>query len=134
MQFKMGGKLIEERTRRPSSFVLSECLFADDATLVCSFRENMLLAVRIFDKVATEHGLTLSVPKTKLLVAGTGLTNDDLVPLKQDGGIVTVVEQFKYLGSLVEASGGVTGEVSCRIVQTSGLLAVYGILCLLHQI
>ena len=92
MQFKMGGKLIGERTRRPSSFVLSESLFADDATLVCSIRENMVLAVRIFDKVATEHGLTLSVPKIKLLVAGTGLTNDDLVPLKQDGGIVRVVE------------------------------------------
>ena len=31
-----------------------------------------------------------------------------------------VVEQFKYLGSLVEASGGVAGEVGCRIAQVSG--------------
>ena len=134
VQFKMGGKLIGERTRRPCSFVLSECLFANDAALVCSFKANMVLAVRIFDKVATEYGLTLSVPKTKMLVAGIGLTNDDLAPLEQDGGIVRVVEQFKYLGSLVEASGGVTGEISCRIAQASGLLMVHGILCLLHQI
>ena len=33
-----------------------------------------------------------------------------------------VVEQFKYLGSLVEAFGGVVGEVSCRIAQASGAI------------
>ena len=52
----------------------------------------MLLATRIFDEVATEHGLTLSVPKTKLLVAGIGLTSDDLAPLKLDGSVVEVAE------------------------------------------
>ena len=36
----------------------------------------MVMAARIFDKVATENGLILSVPKTKLLVAGIGLTDD----------------------------------------------------------
>ena len=56
------------------------------------------VAARIFDEVATENGLTLSVPKTKLLVAGLGLTIDDLAPLELDGGVVKVVEQFKYLG------------------------------------
>ena len=65
MQFKMGGKLIGERTRKPNSFALSECLFAGDAALMCSCREHMVLAARIFDEVATENGLTLSVPKTK---------------------------------------------------------------------
>ena len=95
MQFKVGGKLVGERTRRPSSFVLSECLFADDAALVCSYTANMVLVVRTFDEVATEHSLTLSVPKTKLLVAEIGLNNDDLAPSELDGGTVGVVEQFK---------------------------------------
>ena len=44
VQFKLGGKLVGERTRRPSSFVMSECLFTDDDALVCSCRENMVLA------------------------------------------------------------------------------------------
>ena len=35
VQFKLGGRLVGERTRRPNSFVLSKCLFADDAALVC---------------------------------------------------------------------------------------------------
>ena len=99
--------------------MLSECLFADDAALVCSSRENMVLAARTFDEVATEYGLTLSVPKTKLLVAGIGLTDDDLAPLKLSGGVVEVVEYFKYLGSMVAACGGVVGEVGCRIAQAS---------------
>ena len=119
VQFKLGGKLVGERTRRPSSFVMSKCLFADDAALVCSCRENMVLAARMSDKVAGESGLTLSVPKTKLLVAGTGLTSDDLAPLELDEGVVDVVDQFKYLGSLVEARGGVVAEVSNRIAQAS---------------
>ena len=110
VQFKLGGRLVGERTKRPSSFVLSKCLFADAAALVCSCREDVVLAARIFDEEVTENGLTLSVPKTKLLVTGLGLTIDDLAPLELDGGVVEVVEQFKYLGSLVEVCVGIVGE------------------------
>ena len=49
VQFKLGGRLVGERTRRPDSFVLSECLFADDSALVCSCREEMILVARMFD-------------------------------------------------------------------------------------
>ena len=115
----LSGRLVGERTRRPDSFVLSECLFADDAALVCSCREEMILAARMFDKVATEFGLTLSVPKTKLLVAGIGPTGDDLAPLELEGGLVEVVDRLKYLGSLDEARGGVVGEVGSGIAQAS---------------
>ena len=38
-----------------------------------------------------------------------------------------------YVGSLVEACGGIVGEVSCRIAQASRVLAVSMILCSLHQ-
>ena len=69
----------------------------------------------MFEEVASELGLTMSVPKMKLLVAGIGLTDYDLGPLELDGGVVEVVDEFKYLGSLVESRGGVVGEVSCRI-------------------
>ena len=70
-----------------------------------------MLAASTFDEVATEYGLTLSVPKTKLLVAGLGLTNDDPASLELNESVVEVVEHFKYLESLVEACGGEVGEV-----------------------
>ena len=50
-----------------------------DAALVCSCREDMVLATRMFDEVASELDLTLSVPKTKLVVARIGVTDHDLV-------------------------------------------------------
>ena len=70
MQYKIGGKLVGERTRRPLSFTVSECSFADDVALVCSSREDIFVAAKIFEEVSAGWGLTLSVPKTKLLVAG----------------------------------------------------------------
>ena len=39
--------------------------------------------------------------------------------LELEGGVVEVVDRFKYLGSLVEECGGVVGEVGCRIAQAS---------------
>ena len=42
----------------------------------------MVLAARIFDEIVTENDLTMSVPKTKLQVAGIGLTVDDLAPVE----------------------------------------------------
>ena len=44
----------------------------------------MVLAARLFDGVANENGLTLIVCKIKLLVTGTGLTDDDMVPSELD--------------------------------------------------
>ena len=41
----IGGNLIEECTRR-SSLVITNCLFADDAALICSSREDMLEYLR----------------------------------------------------------------------------------------
>ena len=98
---------------------MSECLFADDAALVCSSREDMDVAARIFEEISAGWGLSLSVQKTKLLVAGVELSPIDLAPLQLNGGAVEVVREFKYLGSLVEASGRMTGEIDQRIVQAS---------------
>ena len=129
VQYQIGGKLVGERTRRPLSFTMSECLFADDAALVCSSREDMFVAAKILEEVSAGWGLTLSVPKTKLLVAGVELSPVDLAPLQLNGGGVEVVREFKYLGSLVEASGRMIGEIDQRIVQTSKALAVFAVLC-----
>jgi len=48
--YKIGGKLVGERTRKPSSFELSECLFADGAALICTSRLDMVIAGRIFEE------------------------------------------------------------------------------------
>ena len=55
-----------------------------------------------------------------------GLSPADMVPLQLSGGTVEVVKEFKYLGSLVEATGRMTGEVDRHIVQAS---KAFGSLC-----
>ena len=52
VQYQIVGKLVGKRTRRPLSFTMSECLFADNAALVCSSREDMVVAAKIFKKVS----------------------------------------------------------------------------------
>ena len=39
MLYKQGGRLVGERTRRPSVFMVTELLFADDAAAVGTTRE-----------------------------------------------------------------------------------------------
>ena len=44
---------------------------------------------------------------------------DDMRPQRLDGGEVECVTEFKYLGSIVEAKGGITQEVGERIAKAS---------------
>ena len=52
-----------------------------DGVIVCCTRQDMEEAAKVFDEVAAEFGLTVSVVKTKLLVAGSNLEEGDLAPL-----------------------------------------------------
>ena len=45
----------------------------------------MVIAARVLEEVTTEFGLTVSITKTKLLVAGANLTTDDVAPLESGG-------------------------------------------------
>ena len=59
-------------------------------------------------------GLTLSMAKTKLLVVGGEGSEDELRLLE---GRFESVEEFKYLGSVVDIRGGVMKEVEDRIAR-----------------
>ena len=79
--YKCGGKLVGERTRRPFIATVSELQFADELARV---RESMESAAHILDDLLKEWVLTLSIVKTKLLVAGDR-DADDMRPLRLDG-------------------------------------------------
>ena len=113
--YKCGGKLVGERTRRPCTERVMELQLA----AVTTTRESMDRAASILQDLLREWGLTLSVVKTKLLVVGSE-DETDLRPLKLgDDGEVECVKEFKYLGSIVEARGGVVKEVGERIAKAS---------------
>ena len=116
--YKCGGKLVGDRTRKPDKLKLSELLFADDAAAVGNSRRSMKAAATVLEGLISAWGLSLNIPKTKLLVAGTSLS-EDLQPLQLAGGNVECVTDFKYLGSVVEAKGGVEKEICERIAKAS---------------
>ena len=62
----------------------------------------------------------VSLPKTKFMVVGCGVTDEDRLPLLlEDGGTVECVSQFPYLGSLIAESGRSHEEVDRRIASAS---------------
>ena len=65
------------------------------------------------NRVVTAIGLTIciSVSKTKLLAAGSGITQEDLIPICIDGDVIETASSFCYLGSIVEGRGGVALEL-----------------------
>ena len=117
--YKCRGKLIGERTRSPSSLSLTELLFADDAAAVGTTRESMERAAHVLEEVTSEWGLSVSVAKTKQLVAGVDCEESDLQPINIRGGTIETVTKFKYLGSIIEANGSVQREVENRISKAS---------------
>ena len=85
VRFKIAGKLFLSSTRRSvgalDATLVSDVEYADDAAFVTHNREHSVLALSVFYDVAAEFGLTLSIPKTKFVVAGVGVSPDDLADI-----------------------------------------------------
>lgn len=95
-----GGKLVGERTRRHLKTTVQF------AALVDSSREQIERAARTLD--SSEWGLTLSLPKTKLMVAGVW-NEDDLNLFSIRGESIEAVPEFRYLGSTWRGPEGCGG-------------------------
>ena len=100
--YKCIGKLIGERTRAPKSSLLTELYFANDVVITATTRQDITKAIMELEQVTTECGLTISFPKTKLLVAGTGITEVNMAPSSNVSSVIESVPSFRYLGSIVE--------------------------------
>ena len=114
-------KVSWSKTRKPLSFEISELLFADDGVITSCTRPDVEEAAHMFDEVAAEWGLTVSVIKTKLLIASWNLEKQDFAPLYIHGQLVEQEHSFKYLGSFVEAHG-------CVLLDVQGASQVFGAL------
>ena len=70
-------------------------------------------------QVAKDFGLTVSIPKTKLMLTGREATVVDRTPLEVNGTEIECIAEFPYLGSVIAESGRVDTEVDKRIAQAS---------------
>ena len=120
LRHKDDGKLFRRYTRNASQTTATECQFADDAALLATTRAGAERSLLEYVQVASDFGLTVSIPKTKVMVTGSDVTDADRAPLYiDDSNIVESVCEFPYLGSVVEASGRMGRDIDRRIAQAS---------------
>ena len=89
--------------------------FANDAAVVASTRQDLIKATLELNSVVTACGLTISIPKTTILVVGSYVVQSDLDPIAVGSDFITSVASFCYLGSFVESHSAVQLELNSRI-------------------
>lgn len=117
--YKYDQKLFRRNTTGASSSTLYECEFADDVALLATTRAAAEEAIRTYASVASNFGMTVSIQKTKFMVVGSGIGDEDLKPIAIEGGEIENVKEFPYLGSLIAENGSIDAEVDKRIANAS---------------
>ena len=119
LKYKHDQKLFRRYTRNAEETKLTELQFADDAALLARTREGAEAAIQKYMEVASDFGLTVSVPKKKLLVSGREATAEDRAPIAAGDEQVESVNEFSYLGSVISSLGRVRPDIDKRIAQAS---------------
>ena len=121
VKYRIGRRLVGDRTAkaRLQTVTVTESQFADDVAVYATTREALNQATASFVRVAADWGLTVSLVKSKVLVAGNHLEPTDTMPIQLDGGLIDVVDNFTYLGSNITEDGELQNEVAVRIGKAS---------------
>ena len=121
MKYRIGRRLVGDRTAkaRLQTVTVTESQFADDVAVYATTREALNQATASFVRVAADWGLTVSLVKSKVLVAGNHLEPTDTMPIQLDGGLIDVVDNFTYLGSNITEVCELQNEVAVRIGKAS---------------
>ena len=96
LKYKHDQKLFRRYTRNAEETKLTELQFADDAALLARTSEGAEVAIQKYMEVASDFGLTVSVPKTKLLVSGREATAKDKAPIAAGDKQVKSVNELSY--------------------------------------
>ncbi len=73
------------------------------------------VVIRAYKCVSSSFGLTVNSSKTKHMVTGRLAAESDRAAIQVEGGTIECVKEFSYLGSQVDDSGRIDGEVERRI-------------------
>ena len=119
LKYKLDHQLFRRSTRNAEGCRLNECQFADDAAQLATTRTGVEQALALYIEVATAFGLTVSLPKTKLLVTGYDVQEEDRAPIHLEHGSIDCVEEFSYLGTIVASNGRIDTEIDRRIANAS---------------
>ena len=127
-RYSYGCKLMGDRSAK--SWLLQSCVteskFADDAALYASSHDGLEAVASSFVCVARGWGLTVSLVKSKGMVAGIGADTLVLALISVEGGVMELVESFQYLGSIIISNEDLYEELSGRLAKAAKM---FGCLC-----
>ena len=115
---------LTDEVRRETPWTM---LFADDIVICEETREEVEWRIESWRYALERIGMKVSRSKTKYLCINGG--NDDET-VKMEDAKVPRVKKFKYLGSMVQESGGCKREVKKRVqAGWNGWRRVSGVIC-----
>ena len=117
--YKLDQQLFRRLTRKASESCLHKGEFTDDVVLMARSKDAAAAALRTYVDVTRAFGMTVSITKTKFMVVGSGMSDEEKLPITVDGGQIEWVSEFPYLGSLIADSGRIDVEVEKRIASAS---------------
>ena len=90
--------------------------YADDTTLLCESKEDLMEHLTRIQHLSKEKGLLLNTRKTKIMVVDKNRTDDHKFIL--NGEELEEVMSFVYLGSLINTEVGCMPDVNRRLCMT----------------
>ena len=96
-----GRKLVGDRTGKSRLDVvrLTESQFADDVALYTRTHDELESVARKFVEGACLWGVRVGIEKTKGMVVGEEIPEDDVGPVCVEGGESEMVDHFSYLAT-----------------------------------
>ena len=116
--YRLDQQLFRRSTSGAEEFDINDCQFAGNVALATSCA-GAVEAIREYHSAAAGLGLSVSFIKTKFMVAGHDITEEDTQPIVTSGGNVECVSEFVYLGSHMASDGKLDTEVEKRISAAS---------------
>ena len=95
-------------------------LYADDLVLISKSEEGMVEMVKRVEEATQRWGLTISVKKTKTLIANNKKACGPYQQVVLRGEGVEQVNEFVYLGSLLDETGTCSKDIARRIGMGAG--------------
>jgi flagellum-specific peptidoglycan hydrolase FlgJ len=110
-------KRTTERKRTGIQWTLWEHLedldFADDVALLAHSHNHMQEKLYTLHRNSTSIGLNINIAKTKVLKCN--ISNESHIKINDD--LIEEVEDFTYLGSVVDKTGGTEKDIKARIMK-----------------
>ena len=111
---KVLGLGLELRDGNDEAWQLNQLLFADDTVVVADSEEKLCQLVTEFGRVCRRRKLRVNVGKSKVM-RFTNNEDGNRLDVRLDGEVLEEVAQFKYLGSIIAADGGVEADICNRV-------------------